>query len=164
MSNYFDDMLASILELKRFPEGREKKVWNKETGEYDTVPIAENYQTQNDIGKARMEASQKEDDMLRYQLGTKRKRRKGDVEGSYSLAWYPRLEHEIKSAGKGLGNSTMAQAMHRMTPEEREAFKKKLREWANRQGSMMDTVEGRRGPQLGAGRVIDPILDIGRGY
>jgi len=149
MSNYFDDMLASILELKRFPEGREKQVWNKESGEYDTVPIAEDYQDRKDIAESRMEASQREGDMLRYQLGSKRGRRKGEEEGIFSLAWYPGIDYQIKSAGKGLGNSTMAQAMHRMTSEEKEAFKKKLREWANRQGSMMDTVEGRRGGQLG---------------
>lgn len=55
-----------------------------------------------DQAAARTRASEMEDAMLRYRLGSKRERRRGEPGGAYAMANYPGLGFAIEGASSGL--------------------------------------------------------------
>ena len=85
---------------------------------------------------AAADSSLVEDDMLRYQIGSKRKKGKNESipSGSYALSWYPGQEMDIEMAP---GRVIPADAEARMTKEQREYWQRKMAEWQNTQRSMV---------------------------
>ena len=104
MPNYFDIMLDDILFGRRYPRGTHETVVDKTTGEEVEREIDPIRQGPNSRKTARMEAGQRESDMLAYQLGGSRKLRKGESKpkGAYALANYPQLGIALMQAQQGL--------------------------------------------------------------
>jgi len=97
---------------------------------------------------AAADSSLMEDEMLRYQMGSKRKKGKNEniPSGSYALSWYPGQQSDIDMAP---GRVLPADAMVRMSPEQRKAREQKMLEWQNMQRSMV--------PQHGSGFISNLI-------
>jgi len=131
------------MEQMLYPDGRYESDDEGNKTYYDpTNPSA------NDQRGASMQASLAEDAQLRNQLGSSRKKGKNEniPSGSYALSWYPGQQSDIDMAP---GRVLPADAMVRMSPEQRKAWEQKMLEWQNMQRSMV--------PQHGSGFISNLI-------
>ena len=95
---------------------------------------------QRDLGAARSMAGELEDEKLRGALGSSRKMRKGEKlpSGSYSLARYPGIDHDVWAMERGFlpWHGTQESGKQRDVREEQQRI------WAMRQKQMLDTIPG----------------------
>ena len=88
---------------------------------------------------AAADSSLMEDEMLRYQMGSKRKKGKNErtPSGSFALAEYPGLRYDIDNAAAGA--NPRGGLFNNLIPgsEEDDKLRELRRRWAEIQGSMM---------------------------
>lgn len=148
MSNFINDSYAQILHGIMYPFGETYTDDNNEIYSLNPHKLGA-----NDYRDAHMQASMQEDARLRSLLGSKRGKRKGEnvSNGSYSLSWYPGQEMDIEMAP---GRVLPPDALLRMSPKQREAWKKKMEQWQQQQRALV--------PQHGSGFISNMIDSMGR--
>ena len=139
MSNYFNDVLREIMFKKRYPYGTSETIKDPDDKEVE-VPIDPKHQWSNDYRSGRMEASQKEDEMLRGLLGSSRSRRRGEKEGAYSLANFPGFGAIINATEAGhmpQGSGIHSYMYYMANPEEDRLRREEQRKWAIQQRRLL---------------------------
>lgn len=146
MENYYESLLRELLSggmnksggyaYKRLAPGA-----TSPGGEFNDV-VAGAVGGGADPRRARQFASEAEDAQIRGAMSSKRELGKNErkLRGSYAMSWYPGQQADIDMAP---GRVIPADAMVRMSPEQRKAWEQKMLEWQNAQRSMV--------PQHGSG-------------
>ena len=123
----------------RYPQGDTRR--EEVGGEWEDVAVDPLYQTGDDTRKLSMQASLKEDEALRGQLGHRRKRQAGEREGTYSEAYYPQLNAATNWAATGNmplgGGGGPMWIEEQQNPDLREANSRKRRQWAAYQKALL---------------------------
>jgi len=122
------------MEQMLYPSGRSKTDEDGNVTYFDpTNPSA------SDQRGASMAASLENDEQLRYQMGSSRKKGKNEriPSGSFALAEYPGLRYDIDNAAAGA--NPRGGLFNNLIPgsEEDDKLKELRRRWAEIQGSMM---------------------------
>ena len=122
------------MEQMLYPSGRSKTDEDGNVTYFDpTNPSA------SDQRGASMAASLENDEQLRYQMGSSRKKGKNEniPEGSYALAEYPGLRYDIENAARGMNPRGGLYAAIPPGSEEWKRLQELRKQWAANQGAMM---------------------------